>query len=53
VNEAGRVTEKSKLAQLIINGDAAGQLIPTILDFEYNDKKRKLGSGPIDLALAA
>lgn len=44
MKEVGRVTENSKLAQLIIDGDAAGRLIPVILDFEYKDKKRELGS---------
>jgi hypothetical protein len=43
MNEAGSVTEKSELSQLIIDGDAAGRLIPTILDFEYKDRKRELG----------
>ncbi|UWQ49923.1 hypothetical protein K3720_00505 [Leisingera caerulea] len=38
------MTENSKLAQLIIDGDAAGRLIPTILDFEYKDRKRELSA---------
>jgi len=38
------VLEKSELAQLIIDGDAAGRLIPTILDLEHKDRKRELGS---------
>jgi len=49
VSEDGRVTEKSKLAQLIIDGDAAGRLIPTILEFEYKDRKRELGGFLADL----
>lgn len=49
MNEAGSVTEKSDLAQLIIDGDAAGRLIPTILDFEYKDRKRELGGFLADL----
>ncbi|QFQ89115.1 hypothetical protein F8A10_17105 [Paracoccus kondratievae] len=36
------MTENSKLAQLIIDGDAAGRLIPTILDFEHKDRQREL-----------
>ena len=36
--------EKSELAQSIIDGDASGRLIPTILDFEHKDRKRELGS---------
>ena len=43
------MTEKSKLAQLIVDGDAAGRLIPIILDFEYKDRKRELGSFLADL----
>ncbi|MDO6591770.1 hypothetical protein DS901_16595 [Loktanella sp. D2R18] len=43
MNEAGRVTDESKLAQLIIEGDAARRLIPVILDLEYKDRKRELG----------
>lgn len=43
------MTEKSDLAQLIIDGDAAGHLIPTILDFEYKDRKRELGGFLADL----
>ncbi|MCE8546963.1 hypothetical protein KBY25_14120 [Ruegeria pomeroyi] len=43
------MTEKSKLAQLIIDGHAAGRLIPTILDFEYKDRKRELGGFLADL----
>lgn len=43
------MTEKSDLAQLIIDGDAAGRLIPTILDFEYKDRKRELGGFLADL----
>lgn len=43
------MTKKSKLAQLIIDGDAAGRLIPLILDFEYKDRKRELGSFLADL----
>lgn len=42
--EAGRVMKKSELAQTIIDGDADGHLISTILDFEYKDRKRELGS---------
>lgn len=49
MNEAGRVTEIRKLAQLIIDGDAAGRLIPIILDFEYKDRKRELGGFLADL----
>lgn len=41
--------DKCNLAQLIIDGDAAGRLIPIILDFEYKDKKRELGSFLADL----
>lgn len=37
------MTKKSELAQLIIDGDAAGRLIPIILEFEYKDRKRELG----------
>ncbi|WP_438455953.1 hypothetical protein [Vreelandella venusta] len=49
LNEAGSVTEKSDLAQLIIDGDAVGRLIPIILDFEYKDRKRDLGGFLADL----
>ena len=49
MNEANRVTEKSELAQLIIDGDAAGRLIPIVLDFEYKDRKRELASFLADL----
>ncbi len=43
------MTKKSELVQLIIGGDAAGCLIPTILDFEYKDRKRELGGFLADL----
>lgn len=42
MNEAVRVTEKDKLTQLIIDGDAAGQLISIILRFEYKNRKGEL-----------
>ncbi|WP_138923641.1 hypothetical protein [Sulfitobacter sp. BSw21498] len=35
--------KKSELAQTIIDGDADGHLMSTILDFEYKDRKRELG----------
>lgn len=43
------MSDKNELAQLIIDGDAAGRLIPTILDFEYKDRKRELGGFLADL----
>lgn len=38
------MTDESNLAQLIIEGDAGRRLIPVILDLEYKDRKRELGS---------
>ena len=38
------MVENADLKRLIIEGDAAGRLLPTILDFEYKDRKRDLGS---------
>lgn len=43
------MTKKGELAQSIIDGDAAGCLIPVILDFEYKDGKRELGGFLADL----
>jgi len=43
------MAEKSELAQLIIDGDAAGRLLPVILDFEYQDRKSALGGFLADL----
>lgn len=37
------MTQKSEFAQLIIDGDAAGRLIPVILECKCKDRKRKLG----------
>jgi len=42
--EAGWLMKKSDLTQSIIDADAAGHLISTILNFEYQDRKRELAS---------
>ena len=44
VIEVGKVREESERGQLIINGDAAGCLILTILGLDNKDRKRELGS---------
>jgi len=43
------VSDRSELAQLIIDGDAAGRLVSIILDFEYKDRKRELGGFLADM----
>jgi hypothetical protein len=43
VTEATEVTKRTDLYQLVIDSDAAGRLIPTILDLAHNDRERELG----------